>query len=88
VSYRMDENYLYSVKEAAKALYVCKATLERAIKQAPLPFIDLNRGIQRFPLIKIEGSALIEFVTNRRIATERKELHEVKNRKVTFFRGL
>jgi len=30
VSHGIDENYLYSVKEAAKALYVCKATLERA----------------------------------------------------------
>ncbi len=88
MSYGIDENYLYSVKEAAKALHICKATLERAIKEAPIPFIDLNMGIQRFPLIKIEGSALIEFVSNRRIATERKELHEVKNRKVALFRGL
>jgi len=85
VNYGIDENYIYSVKEAAKALHVCKATLERAIKEAPIPFIDLNLGIQRFPLIKIEGSALFEFVTIRKIATERKELQKKKNRKVTLF---
>lgn len=51
MSYRMDENYLYSVKEAAKALYVCKATLERAAgnKASALTVHRLEPGDAKIP---------------------------------------